>query len=66
MTGLDEGDLLTAREVGRILRLAPGTLANARSRGEGVPYLKLGTAVRYRRHDVTAWVESQQRTGRAA
>lgn len=41
--------LLNTEEQAILLKTAPGTLENMRSRGEGPPYIKIGrSAVRYR------------------
>ncbi|HOF36910.1 MAG TPA: helix-turn-helix domain-containing protein [Dermatophilaceae bacterium] len=57
---------MTGAEVGRMLRLAPGTLNNWRSAGRGPKYVKLaGGVVRYPEADVKAWMDAQ-RLGRAA
>jgi len=34
------------------------SLQNQRVKGGGIPFLKFGTRVRYRKEDVDAWVES--------
>ena len=52
-------DLLDEMEVSTTLGLATGTMRNWRSRGIGIPYIKLGKrAVRYRRADVDAFIAS--------
>ena len=57
---------MTGAEVGRMLRLAPGTLNNWRSAGRGPKYVKLAGGVgRYPEADVKAWSDAQ-RLGRAA
>lgn len=46
---------MTAAELAARWRVAPESLANARSRGEGLPYTKVnGGSVRYRVADVIA------------
>jgi len=37
----------------------PRTLANARWRGSGPPYVKVGGRVRYRLTDLAAWLDAQ-------
>ena len=39
------------------------TLADHRTRGFGCPYIKIGSAVRYRRSDVDSWLEANTRKG---
>ena len=41
------------------LGLSPKTLRNWRSRGEGPPYLLLGSSVRYATASVDAWAHSR-------
>lgn len=56
----DPEDLLTAKEVSKITRLRPQTLADHRYKKIGIPYVKLGKGirapVRYRRRDVDAYM----------
>lgn len=52
---------LTAQEAADMLRSDPATLANLRSRGEGLPYYKGTGRVRYKLADVMAAIN---RTGR--
>lgn len=53
-------DLLTADQVAAALGLSHRTLAAWRSNRRGGPaWVKCGSAVRYRRQDVTAWLDSQ-------
>ena len=47
--------LLTDAELAERWQSSRGTLANARSRGAGCPYLKLGGLVRYSLADVLAY-----------
>jgi hypothetical protein len=47
--------LLTDAQLAERWQTSRGTLANARSRGEGCPYLKLGGLVRYALDDVLAY-----------
>lgn len=48
----------TARE----LRVKEGTLQNWRSRGEGPPFVKIGSRVFYEAEAVREWVRSRRRT----
>lgn len=45
---------MTAAEVAARLRLSPETLANLRTRGEGIPWRKVSGKVLYRASDVLA------------
>ena len=50
--------LLSSTEAASWLQLHPGHLANLRYRHAGPPFVKLGSAVRYRASDLEAWVEA--------
>jgi len=55
---LDEaGRLLMAEEVAALTGLSTDTLAQWRSQRRGIPYLKIGRAVRYDLADVQAYLE---------
>lgn len=59
-------DLLTPDQLAAALGLSHRTLAAWRSnRRNPLPYVKVGSRVRYRRQDVAAWLESQTQTGGA-
>lgn len=50
---MDSGEiLLTTRDLAQRWQVNAGSLANYRSAGRGVPYVKIGGAVRYRLRDV--------------
>jgi predicted DNA-binding transcriptional regulator AlpA len=51
--------LLNEHDVARITRLSLTSVRRWRLLGQGPKYLKLGAAVRYRPHDVSAWLESR-------
>jgi excisionase family DNA binding protein len=55
--------LLTPREVSELLQVRPRTLEDWRSRrnGPALPFVRLGRAVRYRRADVEALIESSRK-----
>jgi len=53
-------ELLTAREVGEILGLSAGTLANWRSLGIGPTNFKVGGRVRYRATSINDWITQQE------
>lgn len=59
-----EHDWLTAREAGKLARVAEKTLANWRSLGIGPAYVKLspgrGGRIRYKRHAVLEWLAREQ------
>ena len=52
-------DILTTSEAAQYVRLGKPTLERARVTGDGPCYAKLGGAVRYRRADLDAWLESR-------
>jgi hypothetical protein len=47
--------LLTPDDLASRWQVHPGSLANARSAGVGVPFIKIGARVRYRLADVEAF-----------
>jgi excisionase family DNA binding protein len=49
--------LLTTEEVANLTGLSQETLAQWRSQRRGIPYLKIGRAVRYHSADVQAYLE---------
>ena len=60
-------DLLSAPEAAEYLGLRVQTLNIWRVTGRyGLPYIKLGRLVRYRRSDLDAWLESRLVTADAA
>lgn len=60
---LSAADLFTPEQVAAALGVSHRTLAAWRStRRNPLPYVKVGRLVRYRRQDVTAWLESQLHT----
>lgn len=60
-------DLLTPAQVATTLGLSHRTLAAWRSsRRNPLPYLKVGSRVRYRSQDVSAWLESQAHANSAS
>lgn len=52
--------LLTEQQVAWRQARSVRTLQNQRVLGGGIPYLKLGRAVRYRLSDVVAWEEARR------
>lgn len=61
-------DLLDADAAAALLDVSAGTLSVWRSTGRyAIPFLKVGSKVRYRRADLLAWLESRTRaTGATA
>ena len=56
-------ELLTPAEAADLLRTTEATLAVWRSTGRhGIPFVKLGRAVRYRRADLLAWLDARSST----
>lgn len=54
-------ELLNTVQAASRLNLSPSTLNKARLTGDGPPFIKLGTSVRYRPEDLDAWVAAQVR-----
>lgn len=55
-------DLLTDLQAAEVLDVSPATLSVWRSTGRyGVPFIKIGFNVRYRRGDLMAWLEKRTR-----
>lgn len=59
-------DILNTREAAAYTRLGRPTLERFRLTGEGPRFAKLGGAVRYRRCDLDAWLESRLVTSTSA
>ena len=53
-------EILNTRETAEYLRLSKPTLERFRISGEGPSFCKLGGAVRYRKDDLDAWLESRR------
>lgn len=55
--------LLDDKAVAALVDVHPGTLAVWRTTGRyGLPFVKVGRNVRYRKEDVLAWLESRTRS----
>ncbi len=55
-------DLLNERAAAEVLDTTPGTLSVWRSTGRyAIPFIKIGSKVRYRRSDLENWLESRTR-----
>lgn len=52
-------DILNTKEAANYVRLGKPTLERFRISGGGPRYCKLGGAVRYRKADLDAWLESR-------
>ena len=52
-------EIMTTREAADYCRLGQPTMERFRISGDGPSYCKLGGAVRYRRVDLDAWLESR-------
>lgn len=57
-----DGNLLTPQQAAEALALSVSWLAKLRLYGGGPPFLKLGRCVRYRREDLTKWLENKTRS----
>jgi predicted DNA-binding transcriptional regulator AlpA len=55
---------MSAAQVADRVGFSEKHLATLRARGEGPPHFKHARAVRYRRSEVEAWLESKRRGGR--
>jgi predicted DNA-binding transcriptional regulator AlpA len=53
--------LLRDPEAAAYVGKSPSWLQHSRQTGDGPPYLKIGTSVRYRSEDLDAWLQSQVR-----
>jgi predicted DNA-binding transcriptional regulator AlpA len=58
---LDPDALLYQREASYLAGLSHRTLEAMRLRGGGPPYIKIGSAVRYRRGDLVEWIDAHRR-----
>jgi hypothetical protein len=57
----EEVHYLNSVQAGRLLGLAPKTLARYRCTGTGPVFCRFGNRVRYRREDLEAWAETRRR-----
>lgn len=56
-------DLLCERDAAITLCIAPNTLQVWRSTGRyGLPFIKIGSKVRYRREDLNKWLQDRTRS----
>ena len=56
-------DSLNEYDVARVCGLSVASVRRWRFRKKGPRYLKIGAAVRYKRQDVSAWLESRPTGG---
>ena len=49
--------LFTTKQLADILGFAPKTLSNQRVLGTGLPFIKIGNAVRYKKSDIETYIE---------
>ena len=50
-------ELYTTKQVAKVLGFAPKTLSNQRILGTGLPFIKIGNAVRYKSSDIETYIE---------
>ncbi|BCI55705.1 hypothetical protein NIIDNTM18_49830 [Mycolicibacterium litorale] len=67
MTGVDElPPLMTTAEVAAFIRASKQSLDQDRYLGRGLPYVRIGRKIRYRRDDVLKYLDANTITGGAA
>ncbi len=59
-------EYLTPKQLADFLQLTERTLANQRSEGRGIPFVKIEKAVRYRAADVEAYLAGVTETTRGS
>jgi excisionase family DNA binding protein len=65
LSGHESGNLLTANQAASFLGVRPQTLATWRcAKRYAIPFLKVGSMVRYRRTDLEAWLASRTVTSK--
>ena len=52
--------LLSVKQASSYTGLSESTLNNARWRGDGPPYIKLGRSVRYRAEDLLSYINARE------
>lgn len=60
MNDIDLPELLTPPELAKFLRTTPGSLAQDRYNGRGVPFVKFGKRIRYLRQDVIDYIAANR------
>lgn len=65
---MDAEQLLTPEETAALLRLSEHTLAAWRRTGSSsdLPWVEVGGKIRYRRGDISRWLEARTKNGTAA
>ena len=53
----DLPELSTCAQLAKVLQITTAALAQDRYRGYGIPYIKMGRRIRYRRQDVIDYLE---------
>jgi hypothetical protein len=64
-TGIDLSTcppIMTATQLGPVIALSEGALAQDRYRGDGIPFIKIGRRVRYLRADVARYLIANRTT----
>ena len=56
----DASELLTTKQVAAWIGRKPNTMEIDRMRGRGIPFVKIGKSVRYRRGDVLDFIASHR------
>lgn len=59
---LNGDQLLSPEQLGDLLGVAPKTLANLRSKGGHIPFIRVGGRIKYRYSDVMAYLEKARAT----
>jgi hypothetical protein len=65
MTKPSQPELMDTSETAKYLNVSPASLNAWRANGNGPPFLKVSTLVRYSRADVDSWLASRRRTSTA-
>jgi hypothetical protein len=52
-------EFLTPKQLADLLQVTEGTLANQRTEGRGIPFVKIEKAVRYRAVDLDEYMKNQ-------
>ncbi len=58
--GAPETALFTQITVAHVRGCSLATMERDRWRGDGIPYIKIGRSVRYKKSDVLAWLDQYQ------
>ena len=64
-TNVNLEQLITARELAQVTRLALSTIYQKVHEGQ-IPYVKIGESVRFSPSAIQAWLEGQAKPGRAS